>query len=415
MTAPTGPSWLDLPAHHRWLTAEADRLLEFHEADLDLGLVGYAPLDAAGVRQSGADRDLYATARIVHCFAIAHLLGRPGARRIADHGMDALLNCFRDAEHGGWVASVTPAGHIADDTKSGYGHAFVLLAAASALQAGLEGAEQLFREVNDYIDASLWVESEGAILDSLTREGAVIEPGYRGQNPNMHLTEAYLAAFEATGAHRFIDRAERISELIVLRNGRVFEWRIPEHFNQDWVADPDFNVNRPQDPFRPYGSLVGHWFEWARLLLQLSTLQGGDSGWFRDAARKLFEAGVHDGWDVEHGGLAYSVDVDGAVVNADRMHWAMAEAIGATVYLARLTDVDDDYEHWYRTFWDFIAVHVIDRSGGSWWHQLDAGGSPAFSTWSGKPDLYHAYQATLYARADPRMGLAAAAKAGALQ
>jgi sulfoquinovose isomerase len=414
MNVTIGPAWLDLPAHHDWLSREAGRLLAFHEADLDLGLVGFAPLDAAGARQSGANRELYATARLVHCFSIAHLMGRPGARRIAGHGMNALLHSFRDAEHGGWVASVTPTGAIADGTKGGYGHAFVLLAAASALQAGLDGADELFRDVNAFIDASLWAESEGAILDSLTREGVLIEPGYRGQNPNMHLTEAYLAAFEVTGAQRFLDRAERISELIVLRNGHAFEWRIPEHFDEHWAAAPSFNLDSPRDPFRPYGSLIGHWFEWARLLLQLSELKIGGGRLLVNAAQELFAAGVREGWDAERGGIAYSVDFDGSVVNPDRMHWAIAEAVGAAVYLARLTNAGNDYEQWYRTFWDYIATHVIDRSGGSWWHQLDVTGSPAFSTWPGKPDLYHAYQATLYARADPRMGLAAAAKAGAL-
>ncbi|WP_309617174.1 AGE family epimerase/isomerase, partial [Salinibacterium sp.] len=122
-----------------------------------------------------------------------------------------------------------------------------------------------------------------------------------------------------------------------------------------------------------------------------------------------------DGWDKSRGGLVYSVDFEGRVVNSDRMHWTMAEAVGAAVYLDRLTDSHADYEVWYRSFWDYIELSVIDRAGGSWWHQLDKDGRPAFSTWPGKPDLYHAFQATLYARADPRLGLAAAAKAGFIQ
>ena len=415
MTTASSPPWITLPSHHAWLAGESDRLLAFHESDIDFGLVGFAPLDANGQREVMADRELYATARLVHCFAIAHLMGRPGARRIAEHGLAALSGPFRDDAHEGWLATVSLAGQVVDDTKSGYGHAFVLLAASSALQAGLAGAEELFEEINTYIDSSLWVESEGAILDSLTREGALVEPEYRGQNPNMHLTEAYMAAYEATGREVFLDRAERISELIILRNGRSFEWHIPEHFDEHWVATPDFNIDRPRDPFRPYGSLVGHWFEWSRLLLQLSELRGGSVEWLTTAAVQLFDAAVNDGWDETRGGLVYSVDFEGRVVNPDRMHWTMAEAVGAAVYLDCLTDSEVDYDGWYRRFWDYIERSVIDRAHGSWWHQLDENGQPAYSTWPGKPDLYHAFQATLYARADPRRGLAAAAKAGLIR
>ncbi|WP_309617214.1 AGE family epimerase/isomerase, partial [Salinibacterium sp.] len=296
MTTPAGPSWVTLPAHRAWLAGESERLLAFHESDIDLSLVGFSPMDAHGRREDAANRELYATARLIHCFAIAHLMGRPGARQIAEHGLAALAGPFRDHAHGGWFATVSPAGQVINDNKSGYGHAFVLLAASSALQAGLAGAEELFAATNAYIDSTLWVESEGAITDLLSREGAVIEPNYRGQNPNMHLAEAYMAAYEATGTAMFLDRAQRISELIILKTGRTFEWRIPEHFDEHWEAAPTFNIDRPEDPFRPYGSLVGHWFEWSRLLLQLSELRHGNVEWLVPAAIELFNAGVKDGW-----------------------------------------------------------------------------------------------------------------------
>ena len=40
---------------------------------------------------------------------------------------------------------------------------------------------------------------------------------YRGQNANMHATEALLAAYEATGHRAYLDRAERLAEHITLR------------------------------------------------------------------------------------------------------------------------------------------------------------------------------------------------------
>src|SRR5690606_34837434 len=76
-------------------------------------------------------RALFATVRMVHCFAIAHLMGRPGADDIVDHGMKFLWDGHRDAVHGGyhWRTGYTAP---VDASKQAYGHAFVLLAAASA-------------------------------------------------------------------------------------------------------------------------------------------------------------------------------------------------------------------------------------------------------------------------------------------
>ncbi len=76
------------------------------------------------------------------------------------------------------------------------------------------------------------------------------------------------------------------------------------------------------------------------------------------------------------------------------MHWVVAEAIGAAATLWRRTG-DERYARLYERYWDYAAVHLIDRECGSWRHQLDGENRPADSTWRGKPDLYHAAQATL--------------------
>ena len=65
-------------------------------------------------------------------------------------------------------------------------------------------------------------------------------------------------------------------------------------------------------------------------------------------------------------------------------------------------------------FWSFIATHHRDPISGSWWHELGEDNLPAIGTWSGKPDLYHALQATLFARGDVRFGLVEAARRGLL-
>lgn len=50
----------------------------------------------------------------------------------------------------------------------------------------------------------------------------------------------------------------------------------------------------------------------------------------------------------------------------------------------------------------------LDLADGSWHHELDAANAPASGTWAGKPDAYHALQATLLPRLPPAPTLAVA-------
>jgi len=47
-------------------------------------------------------------------------------------------------------------------------------------------------------------------------------------------------------------------------------------------------------------------------------------------------------------------------------------------------------------WWDEIDRYFLDRKGGGWWQELAPDMTPATSTWSGKPDVYHSYQALLF-------------------
>jgi mannose/cellobiose epimerase-like protein (N-acyl-D-glucosamine 2-epimerase family) len=189
---------------------------------------------------------------------------------------------------------------------------------------------------------------------------------------------------------------------------RSSSWRIPEHFTSDWTPLPDFNVDNPGDQFKPYGATPGHGIEWSRLLLQLRLAMSSvathvdadadgapSSSDLLDAAEHLFERAVSDGWDLAHHGFAYTVDWDGHPVAAQRLHWPLAEAIGAARYLYAATG-NSAYAAWYEQFWQLADSDYIDHDHGSWWHELDTEGHPATTIWAGKGDLYHSLQATLF-------------------
>lgn len=402
-------NWADRAGHRRWLAREGDRILGFYQWACLNPSGGFHWLGSGGAPLAGQRRELWINARMVHVYSLAHLAGRPGAAAMVEHGLEYLRGIGRDAEFGGWFWALDEGGRPVDDTKQCYGHAFVLLAASSAALAGFQAARTLVDEAATVITDRFWDDTAGLCSDTYDRrwERAL---DYRGQNPNMHMTEAYLVAAEVTGNSEFLGRAARIAERLIRQRAASHEWRLPEHYDANWSLILDYNADDPDNLFRPYGSIVGHWFEWARLLVQLNATDAGDA-WMLDAAQNLFSRGIEDGWDDARTGLLFTVDFSGKPINRDRYHWVCAEAIGAAALLWRVTG-EDTYQHWYQRFWTFADRYLIDTVDGGWRHQLDEDNRPVDTVWKGKPDAYHAYQATLFAGLDPRRGLAAAAAAG---
>jgi mannose/cellobiose epimerase-like protein (N-acyl-D-glucosamine 2-epimerase family) len=391
--APGGAAWITLPSHHRWLAAEADRLLDF--ASASVVPTGFGSLDGLGVVDRTAPTELWVTTRMTYLFALGALWGRPGSAALCRHGLAAIQGVFHDDAYGGWFTSVAD-GHPVDDTKNAYETAFVVLASAAALTAGESGARALLEEALGVIDRHFWSAADGLSADAANRDFSMVDP-YRGGNVNMHLTEAYLAAADALDDDRYRQRALTIAGRLVDGHGRAHDWRLPEHYDTSWTPLPDHHRDQPRHPRQPYGVTPGHQLEWSRLLVSLDSALTEPPPWLLEAAVQLFDRGITDGWDAEHGGLVYTVDQSGRPLVRDRMHWVAAEAIGAAGTLARRLG-GPSYEHWYRVVWDWADDHLIDRAHGGWHHEVAESGLPSFHTWDGKPDTYHPLQATLVGR-----------------
>ncbi|QGN57248.1 AGE family epimerase/isomerase [Nostocoides sp. HKS02] len=406
--------WLDTPSHARWLEGESDRLLAFSRASRHPD-GGFAWLDDAGDPQLDRPVQLWITCRMTHVFALGALMGRPGCGPLVDHGIDALTGRFHDDEHSGWYAAVDDDGPRSEQ-KTAYEHAFVVLAASSAAVARRPGAEALLAEALEVLLTRFWDDEHGMVVEEWDRSWSSLDR-YRGVNANMHSVEALLAASSATGDDRLLQHALRIVTRVVHDLARAHEWRIPEHFDEQWRPLLEYNADAPAHPFRPYGATIGHWLEWARLTLHLRAALGEDAapGWTLDDARSLFDAAVREGWSVDGApGFVYTVDWAGRPVVRERMHWVAAEATAAAAALHQATG-DVAYAQWYQTWWDHIAEVFIDPRGGSWRHELDPSNQPSALVWAGRPDTYHALQATLIPRLPLAPALATALGEGLLR
>ena len=383
--------WSGRPFHRQYLMRQANNLFDFFEGPSLNPNGGFYELDDDGmpVSEDNAVRQIHVTTRMVHCAAIGSLIGRPGSGELLDHGMRFIWERHRDAVNGGYAWGVDDNG-ITDGSKQAYGHAFVLLAASSAKLVGHPLADQMLADVTAVINAKFWDDSVGAMRDEFNADWSELLP-YRGQNANMHMTEALMAAFEATGDKAYLAKAERIAELIIVQHAVPLGHRVAEHFDANWALDKDYVGN---EMFRPSGTTPGHWLEWSRLLMQLWILGDKRLSWVTDAARNLFRQSIELGWDHTHGGFFYTLDWDNKPVMREKLWWPVSEAIGAAAFLSAY-DRDDYFQIWYRKLWDFAENHVIDHVRGGWMSELTEDLIPASRLFVGKPDIYHALQACL--------------------
>ncbi len=384
-------AWADLDSHRRWLLAEGQRLLDHYvRARVP---AGFATLGNEGTMADDTAQGIV-TARMVHCYALASLMGVPGTAPLADHGLDALLDGpLRDRRNDGWFADASEPSR-----KKAYLHAFVALAGASATMAGRPRGPELLQAAASVIDERFWIAGEEVLQPSFAADWTDPE-AYRGANCCMHGTEACLALADATGEDRWLDRALSLAHRFGHDIPAAHDGRLPEHFAPDWTLLPDYGAEQPTDDTRPYGLTPGHFAEWAGLLLKVEAacLTRGRTApeWLLGDAVRLFDSAMAHGWAPDgKPGMVYTIDWEGRVSVPNRAYWVQAETANTAVMLMRRTG-EARYEGIYRMVWDYIAGTLIDRTAGGWRHEVDADGTSSGVVYPTREDLYHDFQATV--------------------
>ncbi|KJR95605.1 AGE family epimerase/isomerase [Burkholderia pseudomallei] len=315
-------------------------------------------------------RHLVSSCRFVfnHAMAYRHF-GDARDLAYARHGLRFLRDAHWDTEHEGydWEIEWRDGAKRAtrDGTRHCYGLAFVLLAAAHAAMAGVEEAKPLIAHTFDLMEHRFWDRAAGLYADDATPNWTV--SSYRGQNANMHATEALLAAYEATGHLTYLDRAEKIATNIVQRQAALSQGLVWEHFHADWSVDWEYNKEDSSNIFRPWGFQPGHQTEWAKLLLILERHRPLD--WLVPRAIELFDAAFAHAWDSDHGGLCYGFGPDYTVCDHDKYFWVQAESFAAAALLAQRTGSERFWD-WYDEIWRYSWAHFVDHRHGAWYRIL---------------------------------------------
>ena len=310
-------------------------------------------------------RTLVASCRFVFNYAKAYeQFGHDEYKARVRHGLDYLRQVHRNADTGGYAWRID-TGQVIDATNHCYGLAFVMLAYACALKIGVDEARQWIDETWALMEARFWDSTHGLYACEADAQWTLTP--YRGQNDNMHACEALIAAYEATGEARFIERAALLASNMTRRQCVATEGHLWEHFHVDWTPDLDYNRNTKSNAIRPWGVQTGHQTEWAKLLIILDRHQ--PEAWRLPRARELFDRALAHGWDADYGGLIYGYDLQGRPYDTDKYFWVQAESIAAAALLADATG-EASYWNCYERLWDYSFAYFVDHVYGAWYRIL---------------------------------------------
>ena len=374
--------------------ARAPRLAALHAfvADKALPLWASAGLDARGVflEQLHLDgrpdpataRRMRVQARQIYVYAHATLLGLHDGRALAIRAFELMIANYWQPKRG-FILSVDPDGAPRDRTQTAYDQAFGLLAMAWLHR--LTGSADYLRwaaKTLDFMDATLADTQHGGYADAV---GAAT----RCQNPHMHLLEALLALFEATGDEAYLDRADAIHALF---STHFLDRSIPalrEFFDPAWRPDPVRGDHL--DP--------GHQLEWVWLLGRYRRHRPNAA----DDTGLLYTFASRHGIDPRDGLVVDEVLADGRILRGSKRMWPQTEHLKVQVVRFETTpeiglgDID--------RICGLLLDHYLDLATGAWNDQVGEAGK-RLSRVSPASSFYHLFLA--YSEAMRVAGAAAA-------
>lgn len=356
-----------------WMFDQALPFWAAHGLDPDNG--GYVEqLTLAGADAGVVFKRTRVAARQVYVFSHAALMGWKAGLALAEPGMEFLTTRAWLGADKGFARTLSRTGEVLDETPDLYDHAFALFGFAWRHRAAKDEASLAWmHRTLDYVEAHMRHPGGLGFWHELP------PTGWRQQNPHMHLTEACLAAHEATGEVRFAEAARRLVELFRTKLFDVKTGTLAEYFNDDWARAPG-DDGRIVEP--------GHLMEWCWILNQARKQLGMDVGPEIRAAIRFAET---HGVDAVTGLTYNSVRDDGLVLDAGSRTWPNCERIKAAIALWELDNVDPG------PVIDAAAGVLLQRylarkPAGVWMDAFDAEGHEAAQTVPAST-LYHVFLA----------------------
>lgn len=310
-------------------------------------------LDRNGRPEIETPRRVRVQARQIYCFAMAANLGWfPPGKELALKGLDYMLRKARKVDgKPGFGHLLAPDGSLMNPLRDLYDHAFVLLALATVYR--LTEDSQVRNEIDttiSFIDETLRSPHGGY------REGAPASLPRR-QNPHMHLFEAMIALFDATGDVMFQQRAGGIFALFMSNFYDASAQVVGEYFEEDWSKILPIRVE------------PGHQAEWVWLLKEFERITGCPTSRHRTA---LMSTALRYR-EIQSGCLLDEGDIAGRITQPTRRLWPQTEIVKAW-----LTEVESNTsgarEEALAALERLTSQYLTHPVAGGWYDQFDPEG-----------------------------------------
>jgi mannose/cellobiose epimerase-like protein (N-acyl-D-glucosamine 2-epimerase family) len=258
---------------------------------------------------------LMVQSRQVAVFAAAALSGRfSGGREIALLAAENMVHRYERADGDpGWILSIGRTDNSSNHLRDLYAHAFALFGLAWVLrlekrQTFLDAIDRTLAFLDDFMADPV----AGGYWDSIPRTDNL-----RRQNPHMHLFEAFIALYEATGDRSFLSRSKTLRNLAIERFLVPQGGALREYFFDDWSVAPSEGSGSVEP---------GHLFEWSWLLRRYQTASGEDQS---DPIDRMMTLAIDRGLDEGSGRIVDKIGENGTLVDASSRSWPHAEALKA--------------------------------------------------------------------------------------
>lgn len=303
-----------------------------------------------------AVRRLRVQGRQVFTYALAQNLGWYPGLPTANKTMDFMLvNGFMSDGNAGFISLLNPDYTIKDPRRDLYDHAFYLLALAWHARVNSQHTSLALADgLLGFLDTQLGADN-GGFIEGLPKGDP--RNALRRQNPHMHLFEAFMGLYDASGNAKYLRRAGDMFSLFNRHFFNVETDTITEFFRQDW---------RPARGTQGHSVEPGHMAEWVWLLGQYETRSGVDT---RPWANKLY----HKLCSYDTLLLPDEMDKSGKVLRATRRLWVQTEMVKA--HLAQAEKGETDSYRLAAVGIDYILKKYL-RPNGTWVDVLGENGLP---------------------------------------
>ena len=341
-----------------------------------------------------ADKLLVTQARLVWCFSALHPYASDPrrCRELADHGVDFLLEHFRDTVHGGWHWRASREGLVRDDAKLVYGQSFALYALAAHSRAfGDPRTRAAAEETFLVLQVRAADNARGGWYENLagdwTRAASGGAAGDRKSlDVHMHLLEAFTELFLLTGEQVHRQRLEDVRWLLMTHmidpvsgaGGNQYDLRFaplaPVVIDRTWIAErPAAQRAADGGAGLPDTTSYGHNLELLWLLLRADAALGRPEADDYDVVRGLASHALEHGYDHRRGGVFREGPHLGPATDRDKEFWQNSEALVGWLEAYRVTREERFLDAFLGT-WRFACDHLIEPTAGEWRTRVRADG-----------------------------------------